>query len=289
MSAALVTPPPRVAIPAAPASTSELDFAFIRDLLYTRSALVVEPHKAYLIESRITQLLREAFTSHTRESLLAAMRHDRRLQDAFVEAMTVNETSFFRDTHPFVSLKDHIIPDLSRQRYISRVLNIWCAASSSGQEPYSLAMLLRDAFPGLASWSVKILATDLSQEMVMRTRLGTYSRLEVVRGLTPDLLKRHFLPVGDSFQIKADLRRLVEAKTVNLIAPWPAMPKMDLVCLRNVLIYFDAKTKRTVIDKMADVIRPGGILMLGGSETVFGLDASFSREVHGRSMYYRRT
>ncbi len=288
MNAVLTRPAPSRATRSDP-SFSAADFEFVRNLLYTRSAMVVEPHKAYLVESRLTQLLRDTFTTHTRESMLAAMRHDRRLQDAFVEAMTVNETSFFRDTHPFESLKDHILPDLLQQRRISRVLNVWCAASSSGQEPYSLAMLLRDAFPSLASWTVKILATDLSQEMVMRTKLGTYSRIEVVRGLTPDLLKRHFLPMGEQFQVKADLRRLVEARAVNLIGPWPSMPKMDLVCLRNVLIYFDAKTKRAIIDQMADVIKPGGVLMLGGAETVFGLDTSFTREVHGRTMVYRRT
>ncbi len=277
--------------PAAPLAGSSLgapDFEFIRNLLYTRSAMVVEPHKAYLVESRLSQLLRDKFAGHTQESLLVAMRTDRRLQDAFVEAMTVNETSFFRDIHPFETLKDHLIPDLMQQRSVSRVLNVWCGASSSGQEPFSLAMLLHDAFPQLRAWAVKILATDLSQEMVTRTRLGTYSRIEVVRGLTPDLLKRHFVPVGDQFQVRAELRRMVEARALNLIADWGALPKLDLVCLRNVLIYFDARTKHSIIEKMAGVIRPGGVLMLGGSETVFGLDAQFRREVHGRTMYYRR-
>ena len=122
----------------------------------------------------------------------------------------------------------------------------------------------------------------------MRTRLGTYSRIEVVRGLSPELLKKHFLPVGEKFQVKAELRRLIEARTLNLIADWGAMPKMDLVCLRNVLIYFDAKTKHAIIEKMAGAIKPGGILMLGGSETVFGMDSAFRREVNGRTMYYRR-
>lgn len=269
-------------------SMSAPDFEFIRSLLYTRSAMVVEPHKAYLIESRLAQLLRDKLAGYTHESLLAALRTDRRVQDAFVEAMTVNETSFFRDLHPFEALRERLIPDLMQQRNISRVLNIWCAASSSGQEPFSLAMLLRDSFPGLNAWTVKIIATDLSQEMVMRTRLATYSRIEVVRGLTPELLKRHFVPVGEQFQVKAELRRLVEARTLNLIGDWGGMPKLDLVCLRNVLIYFDARTKHAIIEKMASVIKPGGLLMLGGSETVFGMDAAFQREVHGRTMYYRR-
>lgn len=285
----IATPPSPVGLnrPAG-SGLSTPDFEFIRNLLYTRSAMVVEPHKAYLVESRLAQMLRDRLTTHTHDSLLAALRTDRRVQDAFVEAMTVNETSFFRDTHPFDALRDRLIPDLMQQRNISRVLNIWCAASSSGQEPFSIAMLLRDSFPALNAWTVKILATDLSQEMVMRTRLGSFSRIEVVRGLTPELLKRHFVPVGEQFQVKAELRRLVEARALNLIGDWGAMPKLDLVCLRNVLIYFDAKTKHAIIEKMASVIKPGGILMLGGSETVFGMDASFQREVFGRTMYYRR-
>ncbi len=263
------------------------DFEFVRALLYERSAMVLEPHKQYLVESRLGPISQsQGFDdSHT---FLARMRSDRALQDAFVEGMTINETSFFRDGHPFAAMQQRLLPEIIRRHQQSRKITIWCAACSSGQEPYSVAMLLRDHFPQLAGWNVTIFATDLSKAMVARTREGVYSQIEVMRGLKPTVLSRHFEKQDTMWRVRPELRQMVKSKQLNLTDPWPGLPQMDIVLLRNVLIYFDGQTKERILQQMTSTVREGGYLMLGGSETTFGMRGAFERETAGRTAFYVR-
>ncbi|MFN8025622.1 MAG: protein-glutamate O-methyltransferase CheR [Acidimicrobiia bacterium] len=191
--------------------------------------------------------------------------------------MTTNETSFFRDGRPFDALRDTVLPDVIERRSRNRSLNIWCAACSSGQEPYSIAMLLREDFPQLNDWNVRILGTDLSQEMVDRCKQGTYSQFEINRGLPARYLPRHFERAGASWSVMAATRRGLDFRTMNLIDPWPALPAMDIVFIRNVLIYFDAATKRNLLERAHRALAPEGYLFLGGAETTINLHDGFER------------
>jgi chemotaxis protein methyltransferase CheR len=177
---------------------------------------------------------------------------------------------------------------LLRRRAGERALTIWCGACSSGQEPYSVAMLLQAYFPPLENWAIRVIASDLSGEMVERGRSGCYSRMEVNRGVTPALLSRFFQKEGDSWRVKESLRRMVEFHALNLIDSWPALPPLDLVLLRNVLIYFDAETKKQILGKVRRLLRPDGYLFLGGAETTFNLDGAFERVQFGRAGCYRQ-
>jgi chemotaxis protein methyltransferase CheR len=263
------------------------EFEFVRSLLYERSAMVLEPHKQYLAESRLGPIaLSQGYEDAS--AFLADMHSNRDLQDAFVEGMTINETSFFRDGHPFAAMQQHLLPSIVRRRQQSRQINIWCAACSSGQEPYSVAMLLRDHFSALRGWKITIYATDLSKAMVARTREGVYSQIEVMRGLKPSVLDRHFTQEGTMWRVRPELREMVRSKQLNLTDAWHGMPEMDFVLLRNVLIYFDGPTKEKVLEQMSTRVREGGFLMLGGSETTFGLRGAFERETHDRTAYYVR-
>jgi chemotaxis protein methyltransferase CheR len=174
-----------------------------------------------------------------------------------------------------------------RARATERSLNIWCAAASSGQEPYSIAMLLDDALVGRPGWRVRLLATDISQQMLDRTREGIYSQLEMNRGLPAQRLVKHFTRVGTHWQISENLRRMVECRLLNLDAAWPMMPQMDLIFLRNVLIYFDIPTKQRILARVKKVLRPDGYLFLGGAETTLNLDAGFERVQIGNAPAYR--
>jgi len=204
-----------------------------------------------------------------------------------VEAMTTNETSFFRDFHPFEALKKFVLPDLLALRSAERTLNIWCAASSSGQEPYSLGMLIRENFPQLLSWKLRILATDLSTEVLARAREGRYSQLEVNRGLPANLLVKYFQKQGCDWYLRDEIRRMVDFQIVNLSNAWPALPPVDIVMIRNVLIYFGIETKKEILAKVRRVLKPDGYLFLGGAETTFSIDESFERVQFERATCYR--
>ncbi|HLJ96555.1 MAG TPA: protein-glutamate O-methyltransferase CheR [Gemmataceae bacterium] len=270
-------------------SLSPADRDFIRTMVYQRSGIVLEEGKAYLLETRLSTLAaREGFPSLA--SLLVKLRAERSngLETRVVEAMTTNETSFFRDIQPFEALRQLVLPDMMRRRAKDRKLAVWCAAASCGQEPYSLAMLVHEHFPTLiASWKLQILATDLSLEMVERSRAGLYSQVEVNRGLPARLLVKFFENQGLQFQLKAEIRRMVEFRQLNLIGPWPLLPAPDIVLLRNVLIYFDVATKKTILGKVRRLIRPDGYLFLGGAETTMNLDDAFERVPFERAGCYR--
>jgi chemotaxis protein methyltransferase CheR len=204
-----------------------------------------------------------------------------------VEAMTTNETSFFRDVHPFEALKKVILPEFLTKRASERKLHLWCAASSSGQEPYTVAMLLREYFPMLANWTIQFVASDISNEMVARSREGRYSQLEVNRGLPATLLVKYFQKQGMEWQIKEELRRMIEFHQVNLAEAWPSWPPMDIILMRNVMIYFDVETKKTILSKIRRLLRPDGYLFLGGAETTMNLDDAFERVQFDKSGCYR--
>lgn len=266
------------------------DFDYLCGFLRERSAIVLEPGKEYLAVSRLEPVAREAGLDSL-GALVAALRLDRRgpLSDDVVDAMTTNETSWYRDLHPFETFRTAVLPDLLERRRDSRSLSIWSAACSSGQEPYTIAMTLRDAVADIDSWNLDILATDLSPKMVERTTAGRYSQIEINRGMPARLLVRHFERDGLLWQVAAPLRRMVRAKLHNLAEPWPPMGPFDVVFLRNVLIYFDVQTKREILREVRRVLKPDGYLLLGGAETTLNLDESFERFPTGKTVWYRPT
>lgn len=249
---------------------------------------MLEKEKAYLVEARLAPLLRKhSFNSLT--EMIAQMRGqpNNGLQRQVVEAMTTNETSFFRDIYPFELLKKNVLPELIKRRVTLRQLNIWCAAASSGQEPYTILMLLRENFPELFTWKLNFIATDISQEMLERCREGCYSQLEVNRGMPAPLLVKYFQKVGNEWQIKEELRRMIELRQMNLAQAWPILQAMDIIFMRNVLIYFDIETKKAILARVRKTLKPDGYLFLGGAETTLNLDDSFKRVQSDKTAYYQ--
>lgn len=263
-------------------------FDYVRQLVRDRAAIVLEDGKQYLVHNRLSLLARREGLASAQEvidRLLASP--DGALQRKVVEAMTTTETLFFRDGKPYEALRKTILPELLRLRATERKLQIWSGACSSGQEPYSVGMLVREYFPALATWDVRLIATDISTEMLARSRAGRYSQLEVNRGLPRELLAKYFDKVEAEWQIRGDLRRMVEFRELNLAGSWSAVPPVDLILMRNVLIYFDVETKRRVLSKIRRVLRPGGILMLGTAETTMNLDDGFELLRSDGTSYYR--
>ncbi len=270
---------------------SHSDYAYIYSLVYEHAAIVLEADKGYLVETRLLPLARqEGFASL--EELIVRLRavsfND--LHQRVVEAMTTNETSFFRDMHPFEALKTVILPELIEKRASVRTLHIWCAACASGQEPYSVAMLLHEHFPQLMQWEVRIMASDISSEMLQLTQAGCYRQLEVNRGLPAALLVKYFQRRGLVWQIHENLRQRLECRQFNLAGAWPPLPDMDLILMRNVLIYFDIETKQAILGNVRQVLRPDGYLFLGSVETTRHLDDAFERvQINQASCYRLRT
>jgi chemotaxis protein methyltransferase CheR len=261
---------------------------YLRDLVHRKSAIVVEADKDYLLESRLGPLAKQNALASIDE-LVRQVRLDERspLTHAVIEAMTTNETSFFRDIHPFEALKTKLLPDLIAARAQQRALRIWCAAASTGQEPYSIAIAMREAFPELASWNVEILATDLNATVLARARSGLYKQLEVNRGLPAMLLVKYFDRVGMDWQIKPEIRSMVTFRELNLLDRWPLFAAQDMVFIRNVLIYFDLPTKRQLLGRVRDALRPDGYLVLGGAETTLNLHDGYNPVRIGPSIYYQ--
>ncbi len=264
-----------------------VDFDYVRDLVRKRSAIVLEQEKSYLIESRLLPLARrEGFASI--DEVIAKLRLSgfSTLHGKVVEAMTTNETSFFRDLHPFEAFRKVVLPDLVTRRASARQLRFWCAASSTGQEPYSIAMVIREHFPQLANWDIKILATDLSTQVLEKARSGCFNQTEVNRGLPAPMMMKYFDRQGMNWQLKDNVREMVEFRLLNLIEAWPNLPQMDIVFIRNVLIYFDVQTKKDILGKIRRILRPDGFLFLGGAESTLNLDDSFVRtEIEKASIY----
>ena len=264
-----------------------LTFERVRKLVHQRTAIVLDPGKEYLVESRLTPIARaHGFASI--DELCRQLDRNGPLLAEVVEAMTTNETSFFRDHHPFEALRRQVLPELLQRRAKERTLRIWCAACSTGQEPYSLAMLLDDQFPQLSTWNVSIYATDVSKAVLARAKTGRYRQIEVNRGLTAPMLVKYFRRDGLEWEIRPDLRRRVQFAEMNLIEKWPPMEKFDLIFLRNVLIYFDLETKLAILRNMHAQVANDGYLVLGGSETTPPGVNSFERVPIARAGIYKR-
>jgi chemotaxis protein methyltransferase CheR len=267
---------------------AQSDFTYISRLVRQQAAIVLEPGKEYLVESRLAPLAQsEAIGSIA--DLVTRLQQDRGgdLTSKVIDAMTTNETLFFRDGHPFESLRSAVLPEMIAARSTERRLRIWCGASSSGQEPYSLVMVLRDVLAAHPGFAVSLLATDINEEMLERTREGRYSQLEVNRGLPITQLMRHFDKDGTHWRAKPEIRSMIQTRNVNLAAPLPTIGPFDLVFLRNVLIYFDTHTKRAVLEQVRKVLRPDGYLFLGGAETTLTIDSAWERVSVGSSTAYR--
>ena len=261
-----------------------LEYDFLRKLLKERSGLDLSPDKQYLVESRLIPLARKAGLADIAELVQKIRTGAGALTSDVVEAMTTNETFFFRDKIPFDHLRQTILPALVQARANRRSLRIWCAAASTGQEPYSIAMCVRE-FAGLAGWRVEIVATDLSQEVLEKSKAGIYSQFEVQRGLPIQMLVRYFTQVGELWQLNADIRAMVQHRQINLLEEFSHFGPFDVIFCRNVLIYFDQETKAGVFERLARSIEPDGVLTLGAAESVVGISDAFKPCPDRRGLY----
>jgi chemotaxis protein methyltransferase CheR len=263
-------------------------FAFLRELLRRRTGVVIDDSKHYLVVARLTPIVRQR-SIPSLDTLIDRLKSgvDPTLERDVLNAMMTHETSFFRDKSPFETLRQ-LLAELIERRAVHRQLVIWSAACSTGQEPFSIAMLLNEHFPDvLATWRIRVIATDISEAVLARAREGLFSDLETHRGLSPQFLQKYFRPLQGKWSISQDCRRLVEFRQLNLNGTWPMMPTCDVVFLRNVMLYFDVPTRAALIAKMKRVIRPDGALFLGGAETMIGIDTGYDRLLGAGCSYYR--
>ncbi|MGH6712869.1 MAG: CheR family methyltransferase [Bradyrhizobium sp.] len=261
------------------------DYEYLRKLLKERSGLDLSADKQYLVESRLVPLARRASLAGIPELVLKMKSGADALTTDVVEAMTTNETFFFRDKIPFDHLKEAVLPALVQARAARRSLRIWCAASSTGQEPYSIAMCLKEAGPMLAGWRTEIVATDLSQEVLEKSKAGTYSQFEVQRGLPIQLLVKYFTQNGELWQLKADIRGMVQHRQLNLLQDFSHLGTFDVIFCRNVLIYFDQDTKANIFGRISRMLEPDGVLALGAAESVVGITNAFKPYPDRRGLY----
>ncbi|MDZ7962114.1 MAG: protein-glutamate O-methyltransferase CheR [Aulosira sp. DedQUE10] len=267
---------------------STTDFDFLRELVYRHSAVVLSADKTYLAELHL-QPIATSVGFVTIADLVTYLRNQpfSSLHSQVIEALVTNETSFYRDIHPFEALQKFVVPELVKKRAIERSLNIWCAACSHGQEPYSIAMLIREYFPLLANWSFKLIASDFSLKALARARQGRYNQLEIQRGLPKNLRDRYFHKLDNGWQIHDEILGMVEFRQINLVKTWSSLPKSDVIFLRNVLIYFDIPTKKALLQKIKQQLSPDGYLFLGNAETTINLDTSFERVQLHKGICYR--
>lgn len=255
---------------------NQADFDFISGLIKVGSGLVLTMEKVYLLESRLLPVARKHGHASL-EELIKALRLTPKgpLLTEVLEAMTTNESFFFRDGKPFETFRKVFLPEIIKRRADKRTLRIWCAAASTGQEPYSLAILLQEEAKQLAGWNCSILGTDISEEVLERAKSGIYTHFEVQRGLAIQHLIKYFEKQGELWQIKPDIRKMVQYKKFNLLDNPAPLGQFDVVFCRNVLIYFDLPTKTKVLDGIAKIMDKDGILMMGAAETVLGISAAF--------------
>lgn len=264
------------------------DFAFLRDLVMKEAAIVLEPGKEYLVTSRLDPVARKENLDGISGLVRALKSHTGvKLREVVIDAMTTNETLWFRDSHPFETLQSTIIPQLIEKRASSRSLDIWCAAASTGQEPYTIAMILKDSFPQLNGWRVRILGTDISPTALEKAHEAKYSQMEMGRGLPAKYMVNYFSRQGVNYQINPNIRAMVDFKLFNLAGNWPPMGPFDLVFIRNVLIYFNQQTKNEIINKAERVLRPDGKLFLGSTESLLNISHNLERETFGKTTCYR--
>ena len=261
------------------------DYEYLRKLLKDHSGLDLSADKQYLIESRLLPLSRKCGLAGISD-LVQKMKGGSASHIAqVVEAMTTNETFFFRDKVPFDHFRDSIMPEILKARAARKSIRIWCAAGSTGQEPYSLAMSLKEMSAATAGWRIEIIATDLSQEVLEKSKAGIYSQFEVQRGLPIQMLVKYFKQTGELWQINADLRAMVQHRQLNLLHDFSALGVFDVIFCRNVLIYFDQDTKINIFNRLAKSMEPDGFLVLGAAETVVGLTDTFKPFPEKRGLY----
>ena len=246
------------------------EYEYLRKFLKDNSGLDLSADKQYLIESRLLPLARKAGLSGIPELVQKLQGGSRALITDVVEAMTTNETFFFRDKVPFDHFRDTIMPEIIKARAGRRSVRIWCAAGSTGQEPYSLAMCLKEMGAALTGWRVEIIATDLSQEVLEKAKAGIYSQFEVQRGLPIQMLMKYFKQTGETWQVNPELRAMIQHRQLNLLQDFSHLGTFDVIFCRNVLIYFDQETKINIFNRLARQIEPDGFLVLGAAETVVG-------------------
>ena len=265
------------------------DFEYYREVLASRSGLVIGPDKTYLLDSRLSPVAKKwgysdiiSMTKDLRQS------NDEKLLIDIVEAMTTNETSFFRDIKPFQLMENIVLPYFQNERS-KKSLRIWCSACSSGQEPYSLAMILSEMADVFGNWNIEIYATDISHQILNQAKKGIFTQFEVQRGLPVNYLMKYFEKVEEKWKIKDEIQKKVKFEYLNLLKPWPAMNTFDIVFCRNVLIYFNEETKKSVLERIADVMADDGYLFLGGAETVLGITEKFKLKEGQRGLYIKNS
>jgi chemotaxis protein methyltransferase CheR len=267
-------------------SLSQSDFTFVSALVRREAAIMLAPGKEYLVEARLMPVARAVGAASVADFLADLQRRPNQAhQTRVIDALTTNETSWFRDREPFSALAEVVLPELVKSRSDARKVRLWSAASSSGQEAYSLAITMQEHLP--AGWSYEILGSDISTEMIARATAAEYSQIEVNRGLPASQLVQYFERAGAHWRITPALRRSVSFRPMNLTAPLPPLPPFDVIFLRNVLIYFDVRTKQSVLGGVARLLRPDGWLFLGAAETTIGIDDNYERVAAGRTSAYR--
>lgn len=265
------------------------DYQFVQALLHRLAGIVLEAEKEYLLEARLGPLGRQLGLASVGELVARLRERPGELDQRVLEAMTIHETAFFRDWKPFEALRTRVLPELIKAREGTRKLSFWSAASSTGQEAYSMAMVLRENFPQLATWSVSILATDLSNAVLDTARKGYFSQLEINRGMPARFLTKFLRSEGAGWAVRDEIRKMVDFRQMNLTRPWPLLPRFDVVFLRNVMIYFDLPTKRTIFSRLKEAEAPDGYLFLGAAESTIGLTDEFMKDpVEGASWYRQK-
>lgn len=266
------------------------DYNFITSFLLDTTGLSLGENKEYLLEARLVPLAQSHGMNGVEDLVLALKSSiDPSLKKDVMEAMTTNESSFFRDRRPFDELKNSILPNLIAERKATQRLRIWCSACSHGQEPYSIVMLLREHFPELANWNIQIVSTDLCSKALDRARGGIYSQFEVQRGLPVQLLMKHFDQCEQGWQIKPELGAGIQWKHLNLLEDFQHLGMFDIVFCRNVLIYFKPETKKDILDRISRQMSSAGVLLLGAAETVLGISDNYTKLPECQSAIYRLT
>lgn len=262
------------------------DFDLFADLVKKRSGLVLTSEKAYLLESRLMPVARK-FGLKDLEELASSLRtkRDEKIMEAITEAMTTNETFFFRDQKPFDQFRQVVLPHILKVRAAKKSLRIWSAASSTGQEAYSLAMILSEEAHKMPGWHIEIIGTDLSQEVVDRAKAGLYNQFEVQRGLPVTMLVKYFQQKEDKWQISDKIKSMVQYRTMNLLEDWGPIGMFDVIFCRNVLIYFDPPTKAKILERQSQILAPDGALFLGGAESTLGICDKFKSVETQRGIY----
>lgn len=279
-------------VPASSASAplTNQNFKHVAALLMREAAITLEPGKEYLVETRLAPIAVKHGLASANDVVARLRASEPALTDLHLEvvdALTTNETLFFRDVHPWDSLRKHVIPKLREARASTRTITVWSAACSTGQEPYSLAMLLAEHFPDLAGWSIRIIGTDISPTVLKRAESGVFQQLEVNRGLPAIYLVKHFRQEGRNWILSEAIRRRVEFRPLNLARHWTGLPRCDLVFMRNVMIYFDVETRRTILRQLRHVLAPDGFLLLGTAETAVNLDNAFNAVTFDRATFFQ--